>query len=161
MSKGYVQLTPIPEHFFQNNNVLDRMAKALDGSDPHEVRFAWFDREKTKFLNWSGLGEEWRYSQVTGYPTKFMVFSGPWAAKDEEPLAIKPQLDALLSEISDGAVYGDVGTTLGGKSFSTRSRWEVKPKEGLTLQTESGPTWKQLIVLAVAIVALVLLWWWV
>lgn len=125
---GYVQLTPIPEQFFQNNNVLDRMAKALDGPDPQEVRFAWFNKEKGAFLKWSGLGKEWRYSEVTGFPTKFMVFSGPWAAKDEEPPAIKPRLDALLGAIRDGAVYGDVGTTLGGKPFSTRSRWKVKSR---------------------------------
>lgn len=161
---GYVQMTPIPASHFENNNPLDRMAKAIDGQDPNDVKRAWGTAEKDAFVEWSGLEEDFGFSILTGFPTKFAVLYGPWPRKGEEMLPIHRAIGDFVGDLSSDVVLGDSGCVLNGVSFSGRARWRIDEnrkdidyKKGRSMskdgEPEVGPTWKTLFI----IVALVLL----
>lgn len=159
---GYIQMTPIPASHFENNNPLDRMAKALDGPDPDEIKRVWGTAEKDAFVAWSGLEDDFGFSILTGYPSKFAVFYGPWPRKDDPMLPIHKAIDSFVGDLSSDVVLGDSGCVLNGVSFNGRARWRIDenckdidykkgvlmPKDG---EPEVGPTWKALLIVSTLI----------
>ena len=165
MTTGFIQMTPMPESHFKNNNVLDRMIRAVDGDDPADAKKAWYEAERSAFLKWSGLGEsQWRFTMLVGFPTKFMTLSGPWTGEDEGP-PIEAELQRWISTLSGDVMMGDVGCYMQGQSFDGRAQWKVKTGGRLgalrsVSQAKSGLSWTGLAVLSlvVAVVATVLAW---
>jgi hypothetical protein len=154
---GYIQMTPIPASHFEDNNPLDRMVKAIDGPDPDEIKRAWAAVEKDAFVEWSGLEDDFGFTILTGFPTKFAVFYGPWPRKDDPMEPIHEVINNFVSNLSADVVYGDTGCTLNDVSFNDRARWRIdeegndvdwKKRKRPTLRkegvTEIGPTWNTL-----------------
>jgi hypothetical protein len=138
-------MTPVPLELDKDEEVLDRIVKAVDGkTDQGERRKAFIDQERKAFQELSGVDDKsWRVSFLRGYPALFLCFTGPRIKNEEEPKPpIEASLDAFLSSLSADVVYGDTGCRLNGVSFSGRAQWTVtdekKPKTAVSATSAEG-----------------------
>lgn len=126
--KGYVQMTPVPPELDKDEEVLDRIVKAVDGNtDQSDRRKAFYEQENKAFLEWSGAEEKsWRFSFLRGYPTLFVCFYTPVFPDEVEPKPyIHEKVDSFVSELASDVVHGDTGCKLNDVSFAARARWTI------------------------------------